>query len=40
MAVGDLTGAVLREPAAVYELVMTRDQDDPPLTAADIREDD
>jgi hypothetical protein len=36
---GDLTGAVLREPSAIYELVMTRDQDDPPLTAADIRED-
>jgi hypothetical protein len=36
----DLSGITLREPSAVYELVMTRTQDDPPLTLADIREDD
>ena len=36
---GDLTAVRLREPAAVYELVMSRTQDDPPLTAADIGED-
>jgi hypothetical protein len=36
---GDLTGAALREPSAIYELVMTRTQDDPPLTAADIGEE-
>jgi hypothetical protein len=37
---GDLSGAVLREPSAIYELVMSRTQDDPPLTAADIGEAD
>lgn len=36
---GDLPGLVLREPSAIYDLVMTRTQDDPPLTADDIRED-
>jgi hypothetical protein len=36
---GDLSAVRLREPAAVYELVMSRTQDDPPLTAADIGEE-
>jgi transcriptional regulator with XRE-family HTH domain len=36
---GDLSGVTLREPCALYELVMTRTQDDPPLTADDIREE-
>lgn len=36
---GDPSGVTLREPYAVYELVMNRTEDDPPLTAADIRED-
>lgn len=35
-----LAGAVLGDPPAVYELVMSRTQDDPPLTVDDIREDD
>lgn len=39
LADGDLTGLVLREPVRIYELVMDRTQDDPPLTLADIRED-
>jgi hypothetical protein len=37
---GDLTGVALREPSVVYEIVMSRTQDDPPLTAAEIGEDD
>jgi hypothetical protein len=36
---GDMSALALRDPSAVYELVMTRTQDDPPLTLADIRED-
>jgi DNA-binding transcriptional regulator YiaG len=36
---GDLSAVRLREPTAIYELVMSRTQDDPPLTAADIGED-
>lgn len=36
---GDLSAVPLRKPSAIYELVMTRTQDDPPLTAADIGED-
>lgn len=36
---GDLAGLTLREPSAVYELVMNRTQDDPPLTLADVREE-
>ena len=39
IAPGDLAGVTLREPAAIYELVMTRTQDDPPLTADDIGEE-
>lgn len=35
---GDPSAVSLREPAAIYELVMSRTQDDPPLTAADIGE--
>ena len=35
---GDLSAVRLREPSAIYELVMSRTQDDPPLTAADIGE--
>ena len=34
-----LAAVTLREPSAVYELVMTRTQDDPPLSAADIGEE-
>lgn len=37
---GDLSAMRLREPSAIYELVMSRTQDDPPLTAADIGESD
>lgn len=36
---GDMSGVILREPAAVWEKVMDRTQDDPPLTLADIREE-
>lgn len=36
---GDLTAVALREPSALYELVMSRTQDDPPLTAAEIGEE-
>jgi hypothetical protein len=36
---GDLSALALREPSALYELVMSRTQDDPPLTAADIGEE-
>ena len=36
---GDLSGVTLREPVRVYELVMSRSQDDAPLTAADIGEE-
>lgn len=39
LAPGDLSGVTLREPSAVYETVMARTQDDPPLTAEDIREE-
>ena len=35
-----LDGTALAEPSALYELVMSRTQDDPPLTVDDIREDD
>jgi hypothetical protein len=35
----DLAGLILGEPPALYELVMSRTQDDPPLTVDDIRED-
>jgi DNA-binding transcriptional regulator YiaG len=37
---GSLDEVTLRNPAAIYELVMERTQDDAPLTAADIREGD
>jgi len=37
---GNLSALALREPSALYELVMSRTQDDPPLTAADIGEAD
>jgi hypothetical protein len=36
---GDLSALTLREPSALYELVMSRTQDDPPLTVDDIREE-
>lgn len=35
----DFTGAALGQPSAIFELVMSRTQDDPPLTIDDIRED-
>jgi len=35
----DLAGLRLGEPPALYELVMSRTQDDPPLSVDDIRED-
>lgn len=34
-----LDGAALGQPSAIYELVMSRTQDDPPLTVDEIRED-
>jgi hypothetical protein len=34
-----LSAVTLREPAAIYELVMSRTQDDPPLSAAGIGEE-
>jgi DNA-binding transcriptional regulator YiaG len=36
---GDPSDLTLREPHAIYELVMNRMEDDTPLTAADIREE-
>jgi hypothetical protein len=35
----DLQGIVLREPSALYDLVMNRSQFDAPLTLADVREE-
>ena len=35
----DLAGVILGQPSGIYELVMSRTQDDPPLTVDDIRED-
>jgi hypothetical protein len=35
----DFAGTALGQPSAVYEIVMSRTQDDPPLTVDDIRED-
>lgn len=35
----DLQGIVLREPAALYDLVVNRSQFDAPLTLADVREE-
>jgi hypothetical protein len=36
---GDASEMTLREPVRIYQLVMDRTQDDPPLRLADIRED-
>ena len=36
----DLQGIVLREPSALYDLVMDRSQFDAPLTLADVREEE
>lgn len=36
---GGMSSAALREPSSVYELVMSRTQDDPPLTVAEIGDD-
>jgi len=36
---GDAATVALREPVRIYGLIMDRTQDDPPLTAAEIRED-
>jgi hypothetical protein len=35
----DLPGTVIREPSALYDLVMNRSQYDAPLTLADVREE-
>jgi hypothetical protein len=35
----DMAGLALADPSALYELVMSRTQDDPPLTIDEIRED-
>jgi len=34
-----LAAVILREPAAIYDLVMSRSQNDAPLTLSDVRED-
>lgn len=39
LADGDLAGVTLRDPAVLYDLVMSRSQYDAPLTLADVREE-